>query len=57
MQIKFPQAQKNNFKDKSNPMCPVNGGIDDTEHLLLCNFFTEHGRGLAAGNNDIREAY
>ena len=39
-------------------MCPVNHGIEDTEHfLLLCNSFTEHRLTLLAGVNEVLEAY
>ena len=48
---------KHNFKDTINPMCPVNDGIDDTEHyLLLCNSFREQRCSLLAGVNDVFEA-
>ena len=49
---------KHNFKDTINPMCPINDGIEDTEHfLLLCNSFREHRRSLLADVNDVLEAY
>ena len=45
---------KHNFKDTINPMCPVNDGIEDTEHfLLLCNSFREQRCSLLAGVNDV----
>ena len=48
---------KHNFKDTINPMCPVNDGIEDTEHfLLLCNSFREQRFSLLAGVNDVLEA-
>ena len=34
---------RHNLKDTINPMCPINDGIEDTEHFLLhCNSFTEY---------------
>ena len=34
---------RHSFRDTINPMCPVNDGIEDTEHfLLLCDSFKEH---------------
>ena len=34
------RKSKHNFKDTTNPMCPTNDGIEDTEHfLLLCPCF------------------
>ena len=48
---------KHSFKDTINPMCPVNDGIEDTEHfLLLCNSFREQRFSLLAGVNDVLEA-
>ena len=48
---------KHNFKDTINPMCPVNDGIEDTEHyLLLCNSFREQRCSLLTGVNDVLEA-
>ena len=48
---------KHNFKDKINPMCPVNDGIEDTEHfLLLCNSFRQQRCSLLAGVNDVLRA-
>ena len=39
-------------------MCPINDGIEDTEHfLLLCNSFTEYRRSLLAGANDVLQTY
>ena len=41
---------KCNFRDILNPMCPINDGIEDTEHfLLLCPSFAEPRRDLLAG--------
>ena len=41
---------KHNFRDTTNPMCPTNDGIEDTEHfLLLCPYFDVHRRDLLAG--------
>ena len=41
---------KHNFRDTTNPMCPTNDGIEDTEHfLLLCPCFDVHRRDLLAG--------
>ena len=49
---------RHNFKDTINPMCPVNDGIEDTEHfLLLCNSFTEYRRSLLASANDVLQTY
>ena len=40
----------NNFRDTTNPMCPTNDGIEETEHfLLLCPCFDVHRRDLLAG--------
>ena len=48
---------KHNFKDTINPMCPVNDGVEDTEHfLLLCNSFREQRCSLLAGVNDVLKA-
>ena len=48
---------KHNFKDTINPMCPVNDGIEDTEHfLLLCNSFRQQRCSLLAGVNDVLRA-
>ena len=49
---------KHNFKDTINPMCPVNDGIEDTEHfLLLCNSFRQQRCSLLAGGvNDVLRA-
>ena len=48
---------KHNFKDTINPMCPVNDGIEDTEHFLLrCNSLREQRCSLLAGVNDVLEA-
>ena len=34
---------RHNFRDTMNPTCPINDGIEDTEHfLLLCDSFKEH---------------
>ena len=39
-------------------MCPVNDGIEDTEHfLLLCHPFKENRRNLLVGVNDILKAH
>ena len=41
---------KHNFRDATNPICPTNDGIEDTEHvLLLCPHFDVHRRDLLAG--------
>ena len=41
---------KHNFKDTTNPMCPTNDGIEDTEHfLLLCPYFDLQRQNLLAG--------
>ena len=41
---------KYNFKDTINPMCPMNDGIENTEHfLLLCLSFEIQRRNLLAG--------
>ena len=33
---------KHNFSDTLNPLCPINDGIEDTEHfLLLCHAYDE----------------
>ena len=41
---------KHNFKDTTNPMCPTNDGIEDTEHfLLLCPCFDVQRQDLLAG--------
>ena len=34
---------RHNFRDMINPTCPINDGIEDTDHsLLLCDSFKEH---------------
>ena len=39
-------------------MCPINDGIEDTEHFLLhCNSFTEYIRSPLAGANDVLKTY
>ena len=39
-------------------MCPINDGIEDTEHFLLhCNSFMEYRRSLLAGANDVLQTY
>ena len=39
-------------------MCPINDGIEDTEHLLLlCSSFTEYRRSLLAGANDVLQTH
>ena len=49
---------RHNFKDTINPMCPINDGVEDTEHfLLLCSSFTEYRRSLLAGANDVLQTY
>ena len=49
---------RHNFKDTINPMCPINDGIEDTEHFLLrCSSFTEYRRSLLAGANDVLQTY
>ena len=49
---------KHNFKDTINPMCPINDGIEDTEHFLLrCSSFTEYRRSLLAGANDVLQTH
>ena len=41
---------KHNFRDTVNPMCPINDGIENTEHfLLLCPAFEIQRRNLLAG--------
>ena len=41
---------KHNFRDTVNPMCPMNDGIENTEHfLLLCPAFEIQRRNLLAG--------
>ena len=38
-----------NFSDTINPMCPINDGLQDTEHFILsCHSFEEQGRDLLA---------
>ena len=40
--------------DTVNPMCPMNDGIDDTEHfLLLCPSFDIRRRDLLAGVSEL----
>ena len=48
---------KHNFKDTINLLCPINDGIEDTEHfLLLCHSFNAPRRSLLAGVKNVREA-
>ena len=45
---------RHNFRDTMNPMCPINDGIEDTEHfLLLCNSFKEHRCNLLTDVNVV----
>ena len=38
-----------NFSDTINPMCPINEGLEDTEHFILsCHSFEEQRRDLLA---------
>ena len=38
---------KHNFSDTLNPLCPINDGIEDTEHfLLLCHAYDQERRDL-----------
>ena len=40
---------RHNFKDTVNPMCPMNDGLEDTEHfLLLCPSFVVQRQNLLA---------
>ena len=56
--MKYSKLFKHNFEDTINPMCQVNGGIEDTEHfLLLCNSFIEQRHNLLAGVNDVLVVY
>ena len=45
---------RHNFRDTINPMCPINDGVEDTEHfLLLCDSFKEHRCNLLADVNAV----
>ena len=45
---------RHNFRDTMNPMCPINDGIEDTEHfLLLCDSFKEHRCNLLTDVNVV----
>ena len=45
---------KHNFADTVSPVCPANGGIEDTEHfLLLCLSFNKYRRSLHAAVNEV----
>ena len=48
---------KHDFKDTIIPMCPVNDGTEEREHILLlnCNSFREHGCNLLSGVDDVLE--
>ena len=49
---------QHNLKDTINSMCPVDDGIEYTEHfLLLCNAFRVERCSLLAGVNDVLEDY
>ena len=46
---------KHNFSETSvNPLCPINDGVEDTEHfLLLCHAYDEERRDLLSSVNAI----
>ena len=45
---------KHNFNDTLNPLCPINDGIEDTEHfLLLCHAYDTDRRDLLSSVNAI----
>ena len=45
---------KHNFSDTLNPLCPINDGIEDTEHfLLLCHAYDTDRRSLLSCVNAI----
>ena len=48
------QKFRHNFRDTINPRCPINDGIEDTEHfLLLCDSFKEHRCNLLTDVNVV----
>ncbi len=49
---------KHNFNDTFSPMCPINDGIEDTEHfLLLCHAYDEARRDLLNSVNAILQTH
>ena len=49
---------RHNFRDSINPMCPINDGIETTEHfLLLCHAFEAERRSLLAGVSELLQPY
>ena len=45
---------KHNFSDTLNPLCPINDGVEDTEHfLLLCHAYDEETLDLLSSVNAI----
>ena len=45
---------KHNFSNTLNPLCPINDGIEDTEHfLLLCHAYDQERRDLLNSVNAI----
>ena len=47
--LDFTPIQRQICMHAVNPMCPLNDGIEDMEHLLLCPSFDAHRRDLLAG--------
>ena len=47
-----------NFLDTVNPMCPLNGGIEDTEHFLLkCHAHNDQRSDLLGSINEILQLH
>ena len=45
---------KHNFNDTTNPLCPINDGVEDREHyFLLCHMYDDIRRDLLNGVNAI----
>ena len=51
--IKFHKF-KHNFNDTTNPLCPINDGVEDREHyFLLCHMYDDIRRDLLNGLNAV----
>ena len=47
-----------NFSDTTNPLCPINDGVEDREHyFLLCDKYDDIRRGLLNGVNAVLLPY
>ena len=47
-----------NFSDTTNPLCPINDGVEDREHyFLLCHMYDDIRRDLLNGVNAMLLPY